>query len=100
MPKLMAAAIGQSLRQRLGAGEWRDRGRLPDERSLAVEYQVARNTLRRAIDGLAADGLVSREVGRGTFLHQAKSSLYDLARRAPAASSPRCGVSPGPAPPT
>ena len=68
MPKLVAAELEQSLRQRIGSGEWSETRRLPNERELAAEYNVARNTVRSAIDKIAADGSVTREVGRGTFL--------------------------------
>ena len=68
MPKSVAAEILQSLRQRIESGEWSRTRRLPNERELATEYQAARNTVRSAIDRLASDGSVTREVGRGTFL--------------------------------
>jgi DNA-binding FadR family transcriptional regulator len=68
MPKLVAAEIEHSLRRRIGSGEWSQTRRLPNERELAAEYKVARNTVRSAIDKIAADGSVTREVGRGTFL--------------------------------
>src|SRR5579859_933715 len=68
MPKLVAAEVAQSLRRRIEAGEWSDSRRLPNERDLAAEYSVARNTVRSAIRTIAADGSVTREVGRGTFL--------------------------------
>ena len=68
MPKLVAAEIEHSLRRRIGSGEWNQTRRLPNERELAAEYKVARNTVRSAIDKIAADGSVTREVGRGTFL--------------------------------
>jgi len=68
MPKLVAAEIEQSLRRRIESGEWSATRRLPNERELAAEYSAARNTVRSAIDKIAADGSVTREVGRGTFL--------------------------------
>jgi DNA-binding FadR family transcriptional regulator len=68
MPKLVAAEVEQSLRHRIESGEWGDTRRLPNERELAAEYKVARNTMRSAIDKIAADGCLTREVGRGTFL--------------------------------
>ena len=68
MPKLVAAEVAQSLRKRIDSGEWSDTRRLPNERDLASQYSVARNTVRSAIDKIASDGSVSRQVGRGTFL--------------------------------
>lgn len=43
-------------------------GRLPTERSLAAEFGVTRTMVRHALSLLEAQGRVSREVGRGTFL--------------------------------
>lgn len=43
-------------------------GRLPTERSLANEFGVTRTMVRHALALLEAEGRVSREVGRGTFL--------------------------------
>ena len=70
MPKYVAAEIANSLRERIELGEWSDTLRLPNERELAADYGVARNTLRSAIDQVAADGTVTRQVGRGTFLRR------------------------------
>lgn len=41
---------------------------IPAERDLAVEYGVSRITVRKAIDGLAQEGLVVRRRGSGTFV--------------------------------
>jgi DNA-binding FadR family transcriptional regulator len=46
-------------------------GRLPTERSLAAELGVTRTVVRHALTVLEAEGRVSREVGRGTFLKAA-----------------------------
>jgi DNA-binding FadR family transcriptional regulator len=43
-------------------------GRLPTERQLASELGVTRTAVRHALGLLEARGVVSREVGRGTFL--------------------------------
>jgi GntR family transcriptional regulator len=40
----------------------------PSERQLAEETGVSRMTARRAIDELVREGLLTREVGRGTFV--------------------------------
>lgn len=43
-------------------------GRLPNERNLAAELGVTRTLVRHALTVLEAEGRISREVGRGTFL--------------------------------
>ncbi len=70
MPKRVSNDIEMSLRQRIEAGEWSESFRLPNERSLANEYGVARNTVRAAMERIGADGGLRREVGRGTFLQR------------------------------
>jgi DNA-binding FadR family transcriptional regulator len=77
MPKRVSSDIEVSLRRRIEAGEWNESFRLPNERDLAREYGVARNTIRAAIERIRADGGVRREVGRGTFLQ--RSPEADLA---------------------
>jgi DNA-binding FadR family transcriptional regulator len=42
--------------------------RLPTERQLAEEHGVTRTSVRRALAQLEAEGLLMRQVGRGTFL--------------------------------
>ncbi|MET3130085.1 GntR family transcriptional repressor for pyruvate dehydrogenase complex [Oxalobacteraceae bacterium GrIS 1.11] len=45
--------------------------RLPSERALAGQYGVSRNTIREAIQGLAARGLVRSRRGAGVFVTDA-----------------------------
>lgn len=41
---------------------------LPAERDLAIEFDVSRITVRKAIDGLVTEGLLVRRQGSGTFV--------------------------------
>jgi GntR family transcriptional regulator len=52
---------------RLSDGEWAAGERLPAETELAARYGVARMTIRQAIGALAAEGVVIRRQGLGTF---------------------------------
>src|SRR5215470_8180537 len=45
--------------------------KLPTERQLAAGLGATRTSVRRALAVLEADGRISREVGRGTFLRDA-----------------------------
>lgn len=56
------------LRERISSGGFGKAGGLPGEQALAAEYGVSRVTLRRALAALAADGLIDRRRGAGTFL--------------------------------
>lgn len=77
-----AESIAAELRGRVAAGEWSGGKRLPTERDLAEQYGVARNTVRRAFDQLEADGLLARQVGRGTYLQEApKNGIAEIVQR-------------------
>jgi len=80
---LAALILAESERNGAGAGT-----RLPTERQLAVDLGVSRAAIRHAMAMLQAEGHVSREVGRGTFLAPA------CRRRA--GRGPRSGFGPQP----
>ena len=65
-------------------------GRLPTERALVAELGVTRTMVRHALARLEAEGRISREVGRGTFLRAASSG----ASRAGTLSSSSAEVGP------
>jgi GntR family transcriptional regulator, uxu operon transcriptional repressor len=52
--------------------------RLPTERRLADEFGVTRAAVRLALSYLEAEGRVSREVGRGTFLRATRDGADDI----------------------
>ncbi|WP_323039432.1 GntR family transcriptional regulator [Gemmobacter sp.] len=56
------------LRDRILAGQLAAGDALPGELRLAELHGVSRVTIRRALDGLVADGLVERRVGSGTVV--------------------------------
>jgi DNA-binding FadR family transcriptional regulator len=59
--------------------------RLPTERQLALDLGVSRSAIRHAMTLLQAEGHVSREVGRGTFLRGVPDPGADGPAAAPAA---------------
>lgn len=88
MPRLIASDIMRTLKQRIEAGEWSDGRRVPPERELALEFGVARNTIRRALLALEDRGTIQRHVGRGTYLSPATDpSMLEAVSRM-AGSSP------------
>ena len=63
-----ATALRQHLLARLGSGELQPGDRLPTERELSETFGSGRATIRRTLDALEAEGVLTREVGRGTFV--------------------------------
>jgi DNA-binding FadR family transcriptional regulator len=62
-----SARLRVQLEQELRTGRWRAGERLPTERELCAHYNVARNTIRRALEVLEEGKLIVRQVGRGTY---------------------------------
>ena len=54
--------------QSLQAGEWKPGELIPSEIELAGRFKVSQGTVRKAIDELAAENLVTRRQGKGTFV--------------------------------
>jgi GntR family transcriptional regulator len=67
----------------LEAGEWRPGEAIPSEGELAARFGVSQGTARKAIDALAADNLVVRRQGKGTFVAthtEEKASMFRFLR--------------------
>jgi GntR family transcriptional regulator len=62
------AQLAGIFRQRIARNRWPPGTRLPTLEALMREFEVARVTVRQAMELLARDGLVSAERGRGTFV--------------------------------
>jgi GntR family transcriptional regulator len=52
----------------LAHGEWKQGEAIPPEKVLAERFGVSIGTLRKAVDELAADNILVRHQGRGTFV--------------------------------
>ncbi len=84
--ELAALILSQSLRGGLGPD-----GRLPTERQLALDLGVTRSSIRYALAIMEAQGHISREVGRGTYLRMPPE---DLAARTETRDSAASSVPP------
>jgi GntR family transcriptional regulator len=62
------AQVKTLILQRLIAGQWRPGELLPSEFQLAAQFGVSQGTVRKALDELAAENVVVRRQGRGTFV--------------------------------
>src|SRR5215831_4043032 len=58
--------LREKLRQAIASGELS--GKLPGERQLSRRFRVNAKTLSKALTDLAAEGLLERSIGRGTFV--------------------------------
>ena len=56
------------LLQSLQSGEWKPSTAIPSENELAARFKVSQGTVRKAIDELAAENLLVRRQGKGTFV--------------------------------
>lgn len=60
--------VANILRQHILDGSWREGDAIPPEKSLCAEFDIARGTLRQALQMLESEGYLAREQGRGTFV--------------------------------
>jgi len=71
------------LERGLDAREWSPGAAIPSENVLAARFGVSQGTVRKAIAALAADNLVVRRQGKGTFVAthtEEQSSLFRFLR--------------------
>jgi GntR family transcriptional regulator len=71
--------------QSLESGEWKPSAAIPSEMDLAVRFKVSQGTVRKAIDELAAENLLVRRQGKGTFVatHAEQQVQYRFLRLHP-----------------
>ena len=71
--------------QSLQSGEWKPGESIPSEMDLAARYRVSQGTVRKAIDELAAEHLLIRRQGKGTFVatHAEQHVQYRFLRLVP-----------------
>ncbi|WP_354687935.1 GntR family transcriptional regulator [Cupriavidus necator] len=79
----------------LQSGEWKPGEMIPSEMELAARYKVSQGTVRKAIDELAAENLVARRQGKGTFVttHHEDVVKFRFLRLVPDEGEPHYGAS-------
>jgi GntR family transcriptional regulator len=76
--------------QSLQGGAWQPGQVIPSEVELAARYRVSQGTVRKAIDELAAENMLVRRQGKGTFVatHAEQSTQYRFLRLTPDDGTP------------
>lgn len=69
--------VAAILRDRIESGLWPNGTSLPSEKELCAEFDVARGTIRQALQTLEREGYLRREQGRGTFVQISAASAQD-----------------------
>ena len=60
--------IASEIQRQIAAGALKDGDRLPSVETLAADFGVSRTSIREALRGLAALGIVTIQHGRGSFV--------------------------------
>jgi GntR family transcriptional regulator len=70
--------------KQIAAGDWGPGESLPSEQALAGRLNVSQGTVRKALDSLAADSLIDRRQGKGTYVaeHTQERALFRFFRMA------------------
>jgi DNA-binding FadR family transcriptional regulator len=76
---LRASAVLDYIVGNIENGTWKPGERLPTEREFEEQFGLARNTLRQTLRALQSKGLITRHVGRGTFVARSSSAPVDAA---------------------
>ena len=77
--------IKELITRELQAGVWKPAEAIPSEQELATRFKVSQGTVRKAIDELAAENLLVRRQGKGTFVatHAEQQIQYRFLRLMP-----------------
>jgi len=74
----------------LDQGEWSPGDLIPSEAELAQRFKVSQGTVRKAVDELASENLLSRHQGKGTFVatHHEPRAQFRFLRIVPDEGAP------------
>ncbi|MBT0961352.1 GntR family transcriptional regulator [Denitromonas iodatirespirans] len=77
--------IKRLMLQALESGEWGPGQAIPSEQELAARFGVSQGTVRKAIDEMAAENLLVRKQGKGTYVasHNDPRALFRFLRLVP-----------------
>ncbi len=67
-PTILYLHLQDWLRSAIQSGELSAESAIPTERELAEQFDVSRITVRKAVDGLVNEGMLTRRQGAGTFV--------------------------------
>ncbi|MFF1482853.1 GntR family transcriptional regulator [Streptomyces sp. NPDC058301] len=67
--------IADDLRQAIRTGTYEPGEKLPSQRTLAVQYGAARNTVDEALSILSREGLITSQQGRGVFVREKRTLI-------------------------
>lgn len=65
--------LRDALAERISQGEWKPGTAIPNESDLAREFGVSSGTMRKALDMMEGEHLLTRRQGRGTFVNDQSS---------------------------
>jgi len=77
--------LKEILKENIESGFWAPGDVIPSENQLMQDYNISRNTVKKAIENLVQDGLLNRIKGKGTFvskpkLEQSLSGFYSFSK--------------------
>jgi GntR family transcriptional regulator len=77
--------IKAAILQGIESGEWSPGQLIPSEIDLARRFEVSQGTVRKAIEALAAENLLARRQGKGTYVssHQEAKAQFRFLRLRP-----------------
>lgn len=64
--------IANDIKKKIETNLYKINDKLPDETTLSIEYNCSRMTIKKAIDILVSEGLITKSRGAGTFIRPHK----------------------------